>query len=162
MICLAGIVNYTGLYYDTVGFITKLVTPGDGSVHDVDIVINGHKAKKLLSKTSEFAYDSGLGAYAYMIFLSATFMGTIVLEGVDTSIMAKVTPPELNDRFINSGLLATLIGTMGRVIGDSMITFSALADLHVFVDFVNATFVPLLVLAVGGIFLVKANYKSLV
>jgi hypothetical protein len=162
VICLAGIVNYTGLYYDVLGYITKEVTPGDGDVNDMDIVIDGEKTKKLLSKTSEFAYDSGLGAFAYMMFLSAAFMGTIVLEGVDTSIMAKVTPPELNDRFINSGLLATLIGTLGRVVGDSMITVSALVDIHVFVDFVNATFVPLLLLAVVGIYLVQANYKSLV
>ena len=65
-------------------------------------------------------------------------MGTIILEGVDTSLMAQKTPPALNDTFINSGLLATLVGTLGRVIGDSIITVSALLDNDIFTDFVNA------------------------
>jgi uncharacterized membrane protein YjfL (UPF0719 family) len=88
-------------------------------------------------------------------------MGTIILEGVDTSIMAKTTPAKLNTTFINSGLLATLVGTLGRVIGDSMITISSLIDQDVFTDFVNATFFPLIPLTLVGYFLVKHFYKSL-
>jgi hypothetical protein len=76
--------------------------------------------------------------------------------------MAKVTPAKLNDRFINSGLLATLIGTLGRVFADGMITISALLDIHVFVDFVNATFIPLLLLAFGVLYLVQRWYGFLV
>mmetsp|Transcript_14506 Transcript_14506/g.25151 ORF Transcript_14506/g.25151 Transcript_14506/m.25151 type:complete len:90 (-) Transcript_14506:88-357(-) len=89
-------------------------------------------------------------------------MGTIVLEGVDTSIMAQVTPAQLNTCVINSGLLATLIGTLGRVLSDLMITLSALLDIHVFVDFVNATFLPLLLLAMGCLLLVSSFYNHLV
>ena len=82
--------------------------------------------------------------------------------GVTTSIMAQVTPPELNTCFINAGLLATLIGTLGRVLSDSMITVSALLDIHVFIDFVNATFLPLLLLAVGSSVLVYKYYDKLI
>ena len=89
-------------------------------------------------------------------------MGTIVLEGVDTSIMAKVTPAKLNDRFVNCGLLATLVGTLGRVLSDGMITLSALFDIHVFVDFVNATFLPIVVLTLAGMYMVKVYYSDLV
>jgi hypothetical protein len=88
-------------------------------------------------------------------------MGTIILEGVDTSIMAKATPAELNDTFINSGLLATLLGTGGRVLGDTMITLSALFDQDIFTDFVNATFFPMIPLTFIGYYLVKRYYKSL-
>jgi hypothetical protein len=87
---------------------------------------------------------------------------SILSEGVDTSIMAQVTPSELNSCFINSGLLATLIGTLGRVLSDLMITVSALLDIHVFVDFVNATFLPLLLLALGCLLLVHSSYDKLV
>ncbi len=76
--------------------------------------------------------------------------------------MAQVTPSELNSRFLNSGLLATLIGTLGRVLSDSMITFSALLDIHVFIDFVNATFFPLLLLTVCSLVLVYKYYDKLV
>jgi len=75
--------------------------------------------------------------------------------------MAKVTPARLNNAFVNSGLLATLIGTLGRVFADLLITLSALLDVYVFVDFVNATFVPLLLLAVLGFYLVKCSYRNL-
>jgi len=58
--------------------------------------------------------------------------------------------------------LATLIGTIGRVVSDSMITFSAVLDVHIFVDFVNTTFLPLLFMAVGCLYLVNTYYDKLV
>ena len=93
------------------------------------------------------------------IILSA-HLGTIILEGVVTSLMAKVTPAKLNDAFINSGLLATLIGTLGRVFADLLITMSAFLDVYVFIDFVNATFAPLLLFAIIGYYLVQRHYRQ--
>lgn len=81
--------------------------------------------------------------------------------GVTISIMAQVTPSELNASFLNAGLFATLIGTLGRVLSDSMITFSAFLDIHIFIDFVNATFLPLLLLAMGCLLLVYKYYDKL-
>jgi hypothetical protein len=75
--------------------------------------------------------------------------------------MAKATPPKLNARFFNCGLLATLVGTLGRVVADGMITLSALLDIHVFVDFVNATFLPVLILTLVGLYLARRYYKRL-
>eukprot|EP00978_Attheya_sp_CCMP212_P049023 scaffold605676_cov83-Attheya_sp.AAC.1 len=86
-------------------------------------------------KHSAVPYDWGLGMVMYVVFLSWIFMGTIILEAVDTSLMSKVTPPKLNGTFINSGLIATLIGTIGRVGGDSLITISALIDKNDLTDF---------------------------
>ena len=76
--------------------------------------------------------------------------------------MAQVTPSRLNSYFFNVGLLATLIGTLGRVLSDSMITVSALMDIHIFIDFVNATFLPLLLLTVCCLVLVYKYYDKLV
>jgi hypothetical protein len=146
------------MYYDAVGVITT-EDPFAEKTNQSEIA--RQKLDPLMTKRGEFIYDWGTGPYVYIIFLSAVFMGTIVLEGVDTSIMAKVTPARLNDRFINGGLLATLVGTLGRVLADMMITLSALLDIHIFVDFVNATFFPLLILALGGLYLVNRHYESL-
>jgi hypothetical protein len=76
--------------------------------------------------------------------------------------MSKVTPAKLNEQFINSGLLATLIGTMGRVISDSMITIGAFLDKSVYNDFVNVTFIPVLPLVLLGLFLIQRYYKLLI
>eukprot|EP00968_Pinguiococcus_pyrenoidosus_P000249 scaffold13_cov241-Pinguiococcus_pyrenoidosus.AAC.22 len=44
------------------------------------------------------------------------------MEGVDTSLMSKVIPASLAMGTFNSGLLATQVGTIGRVLGDLLIT----------------------------------------
>ena len=147
--------NWSGLLYDVYGAINE----NDDTNGDIS---HSEEVENLLTDKGEFLYDFGSGPVVYIVFLSAVFMGTIVLEGVDTSIMAKVTPSELNDRFINCGLLATLVGTVGRVVADAMIFFSALLDVHVYVDFVNATFLPILVLTLVGLYLVRSFYKQLV
>jgi hypothetical protein len=72
--------------------------------------------------------------------------------------MSKVTPPKLNGTFINSGLIATLIGTIGRVSGDSLITISALVDKNDLTDFVNDTFLPILPLTLICYWLVLKYY----
>jgi hypothetical protein len=157
-----GILNFQGLYYDIDG-ITEYGDVDPANTTDLKhLELSGVKVGRLFTRENEFPYDWGYGHIVYIVFLSAIFMGTIILEGVDTSIMAQVTPAKLNDRFINSGLLATLVGTLGRVLSDSMITVSALLDVHVFVDFVIATFLPLLLLAVGCLLLVLKFYDKLV
>jgi len=147
------------------GLAAETVSVGSNDIHTVknetDIEIGGTSITKVLNKENEVPYDWGRGRVVYITFLSAVFMGTIILEGVDTSIMAKGTPAKLNDTFINSGLLATLVGTAGRVIGDSMITLSAIVDQDIFTDFVNATFFPMIPMAFLGYFLVKRFYSSL-
>jgi hypothetical protein len=155
---LIGIMNYEAMFYDVILSSDEIF---EDDHKDTDIKL-GNKTigELLLHKSNEFPYDWGAGRFIYVVFLSAFFMGTIILEGVDTSLMAKVTPAKLNSAFINSGFLATIIGTTGRVLADLLITTSALLDVFVFVDFVNATFLPLLLLALGGYFLVQLYYKE--
>eukprot|EP00536_Pseudo-nitzschia_multiseries_P005683 jgi/Psemu1/254737/estExt_Genewise1Plus.C_1090050 len=162
VVCCFGIFNYQGLYYDVIGISTY----GQFDPINIDqlkyLRLSGEPVGRLFTDAKEFPYDWTYGVAVYITFLSLIFAGTIVLEGVTTSIMAQVTPPKLNTCFLNSGLLATLIGTLGRVLSDSMITLAALLDIHVFIDFVNATFLPLLILAVGCVYLVHTYYDKLV
>ena len=144
---------------------TIVVDTEDSHVSDSDIPkleIGNTKLGSLLTREGELPYDFGAGPVVYIVFLSLIFLGTIVLEGVDTSIMSKSTPGALNDNFFNCGLLATLVGTLGRVAGDSMITMSAVLDIHVFVDFVNTTFLPLIILTAAGLCVVNYYYQTLV
>jgi len=163
-VCLFAILNYEGLIFDMIGFAVEAVDTDEdlanitNTENQLDISVGGESITKFLNKELEVPYDWGAGLYIYIGFLSAIFMGTIILEGVDTSLMAQKTPPALNDTFINSGLLATLVGTLGRVVGDSIITFSALVDSDIFTDFVNATFFPLIGLTLIGIILVLRYY----
>lgn len=154
---LIGIFNYQGFVGDTIGIvevewedITNSSTDGNNSTDPI-----------IVQESQAPAYDWGAGVYVYLIFLCAIFMGTIVLEGVDTSLMSKVTPAKLNDTFINCGLLATLVGTVGRVLGDGLITVSALIDYLVFTDFLNDTFFPMIPLALLGYWAVRRYFKQL-
>jgi hypothetical protein len=158
IVSLFGILNYDGFVYDVIGNLDEFTE----SERPKQVSVGGTTIVSLLNKRDEFPYDWGFGPYVYIVFLSAVFVGTIILEGVDTSLMSKVTPASLNDTFINCGLLATLVGTLGRVCGDSMITISALVDRDIFADFVNATFFPMIPLLLFGYFLVHRHYKSLV
>jgi hypothetical protein len=120
LVCLVGLFNYSGLVYDVVGSIVTENAENDDMIKETKV--QGEKVKAFLTPAGEIYYNWGFGEVFYITSVSCLFMATIVLEGVDTSIMAKVTPPRLNDKFINSGLLATLIGTLGRVVADTAIT----------------------------------------
>jgi hypothetical protein len=109
---LFGIMNYEGLLFDVLGSVDEVV---EDKKNEIDVTVLGNETVgEILNKEEEFPYDWSTGRYVYIAFLSLTFMGTIILEGIDTSLMAKVTPAKLNSAFINSGLLATLIGTLGK------------------------------------------------
>lgn len=166
-LCLFGILNYEGFIFDFIGYAVTAVDDSNtfhpnNATHQTDIVIAGNDLTHILNKHHEVPYDWGAGKPVYLTFLSAIFLGTIILEGVDTSVMAKVTPPALNGAFLNCGLLATLVGTLGRVSGDSIITLGALVDKDVFTDFLNATFFPMIPLVLIGLYLVRRYYDLLV
>ena len=167
-VCLFGIINYEGLIFDFIGLAVSAVEPDpttlfqSNSTNYTQIEVAGEDLSTVLNKELEVPYDWGAGRPVYLIFLSAFFLGTIILEGVDTSVMAKVSPPALNVAFVNCGLLATLIGTFGRVCADGIITMSAIFDKDIFTDFVNATFSPMILMVAVEIYLVWRYYDLLV
>mmetsp|Transcript_20827 Transcript_20827/g.43050 ORF Transcript_20827/g.43050 Transcript_20827/m.43050 type:complete len:927 (-) Transcript_20827:3882-6662(-) len=150
------ICNYEGLVLDCVGQTMKHVESRNEMVKRLKSIL------KHSSKHGEFPYDWGAGVFVYIIALSAIFIGSIIMEGVNTSLMSKAVPRELNDSFINMGLLATLVGTLGRVIGDSMITLSAFVGRSPLYDFVSVTYLPLTPVILFGLYLVNRYYKLFV
>lgn len=91
--------NYEGLIFDIMGVAAEAVDPT--GTNTTDIYIGGESVSSFLNKEKEVPYNWGIGSVTYITFLSAVFMGTIILEGVDTSLMAKVTPAALNETFNN-------------------------------------------------------------
>jgi hypothetical protein len=79
----------------------------------------------------------------------------------NSSEVSKTTPKEINNTFVNMGLLATLVGTFGRVIGDSLITACAFFGRSPLHDFVSVTFSPMMPLILLGWYLVRQYYKFL-
>lgn len=152
---LVAILNYEGMLIDTAGLAQEEWNEVKNST-----TINVPESRMLKHHTA-LSYDWGAGAHVYLTFLCCIFMATIVLEGVDTSLMSKVTPAKLNDTFISCGLLATLVGTLGRVLGDGMITVSALVDTNLFTDFLNDTFFPMIPLAALGYWAIRKYYNKL-
>lgn len=110
--CVA-ICNIEGLMLDLIGIILDHIKEKGPAAIQMNAIIKG------ALHHDEFPYDWGIGRVIYVTFLSAIFIGSIILEGVNTSLMSKTAPTKLNNSFLNMGLLATLVGTLGRVVGDT-------------------------------------------
>jgi len=100
------------------------------------------------------SYDWSIGQYQYVVAVSFSFMGTMVLEGVVTSTMSKAAPAKLNRSFFNCGLIATLLGTWGRIFADVLITCVGWIDW----DYVNTLYVPVILGCTFGYYIVKRHY----
>jgi len=150
------IINYQGLFVDF-----DIVRDNTTNLLQNATMHRSNSVGSLLEEEMSFPYDWYWGAPIYLFALSLVFMATVVLEGVDMSLMSISAPPELNSTFFSTGLLATLVGTLGRCFGDSIITLSAMCDRLQYVDFLNYTFIPLIPMSLCGLYLVKRYYTSL-
>jgi len=110
---------------------------------------------------SKHNYDGRCGKYQYVIGVAWVFTGTIMLEGVVTSMIAKSAPSRLESTFLNAGLMATLIGTIGRILADSFIVVAGLAHSVEGWDFVNSVFVQLALVFGLGLFIVSKCYFNM-
>mmetsp|Transcript_19382 Transcript_19382/g.26895 ORF Transcript_19382/g.26895 Transcript_19382/m.26895 type:complete len:668 (+) Transcript_19382:1-2004(+) len=98
----------------------------------------------------------GVGPDRYVYGCIFSFSGLQAMESIIMSTLSKVVPYSLAVGTCNSGLLNTEIGTLGRAIGDSLLTYLGLFDLENLLDLL---IIPLLVLMGGCIILVKLNYR---
>ena len=94
----------------------------------------------------------------YVLGSSILFAVLNALEGVIMSLLSKVVSPELAKGTFNSGLLATEAGTLGRVVGDTMLTcMSERLEAGV----INGLFVPIALGVLLSILLTYRHYDSL-
>lgn len=104
-----------------------------------------------------------LGDYTLLQYLLGTSLGFTMLnaiEGVVMSLLSKLIAPELAKGTFNSGLLATEAGTLGRVVGDMMITVLADSALTS-TGLVNRLYIPFLIILGGSLVLAIRFYENL-
>jgi type II secretory pathway pseudopilin PulG len=99
-----------------------------------------------------------VGPNLYIVGTLIAFAGIWATESYVASMMSKVVPSALAAGTFNSGLLATLVGTGGRAVGDLFITFMGLISLR---HLLNLLMVPALALVVLSMVLIRVHYGRL-
>ncbi len=64
-----------------------------------------------------------VGVFRYMFFFTILFVSCNILESVDSALLAKIFPSNLNLGICNSGFTIILTTTGGKFIGSFLITF---------------------------------------
>ncbi|KAJ1428034.1 major facilitator superfamily domain-containing protein [Ochromonadaceae sp. CCMP2298] len=103
-----------------------------------------------------------LGEYTllqYVLGTSLMFTCLNALEGIIMALLAKLISPELAKGTFNSGLLATEAGTLGRVVGDVLIT--VFGGTHSPEVLTNNLFLPLGVMLLLSLLLVLYYFDRL-
>ena len=156
-ICIVGVI-FTFNFEVLLGFSTtnKTVKVNIGDLDD-SALNPSHPS----SQRTKHDYDGDFGIYQFVIGVSWVFLATIMLEGVVTSLMAKSAPSRLESSFLNAGLLVTLVGTLGRVMGDSFVVTAGYLHSFQGLDFTNGVLI-LLLLALGvGLYHTTSSYYYL-
>eukprot|EP00934_Nitzschia_sp_Nitz4_P008662 Nitzschia sp. Nitz4//scaffold15_size197535//168//2951//NITZ4_001543-RA/size197535-processed-gene-0.229-mRNA-1//1//CDS//3329537610//8652//frame0 len=80
-----------------------------------------------------------VGPHRYVLGYCTIYMAVQTLEGVIGSALSKLIPTALASGTFNSGLLATLVDTLGRTCGDLFISLCGFVDLR---QLLNLLFIP--------------------
>ena len=99
-----------------------------------------------------------VGPGRYIAGSLIAFSGLEASESFVASLMSKVVPSALAAGTLNSGLLATLVGTSGRATGDLLITAMGLISIR---NLLNLVVIPGIVFMVISFLLVRQNYSIL-
>ncbi|CAJ1965902.1 unnamed protein product [Cylindrotheca closterium] len=105
-----------------------------------------------------YNYDSNfsVGPVQYVGGSLIAFSGVEACESFIASLMSKCVPSALAVGTFNSGVLATLVGTGGRAVGDLFITFMGIISIR---NLLNLLIVPGLGLVLLSMFLLWRNYS---
>jgi hypothetical protein len=107
-------------------------------------------------------YDWRLGPIQFVAGLTTIFVGLVALEGATLSLLSKVSPPRLRSVVINVGTIATFLGLLARLLGDSQILMVGLSHRLINMDIINSLVVPLLLAACAAVFLLKKQFFFLI
>jgi len=111
-----------------------------------------------VESSDTYNFDSALsvGPAQYIVGSLIAFSGVEACESFVASLMSKCVPSALAVGTFNSGLLATLVGTGGRAVGDLFITIMGLISIR---NLLNELIIPGLALMLVSMFLLWKNYK---
>jgi len=116
----------------------------------------------LFDHESSYTYNDesslSVGPKSYIAGSLIAFSGIEACESYVASLMSKVVPSTLAQGTFNSGLLATLVGTGGRAVGDLFITCMGLVSVR---NLLNLLIIPGATLIATSIALILWNYDLL-
>lgn len=115
----------------------------------------------LFDHVSSYTYNESplsVGPHRYITGSLIAFSGIEACESFVASLMSKVVPSALAQGTFNSGLLATLVGTGGRAVGDLFITCMGLISVR---NLLNLLIIPGAALVATSIALIRWNYELL-
>jgi MFS family permease len=150
-----------GIYLAGLGL---LVLPANACVallaqsYDDREFIVGIQLFMFLGCISILQYTTVYPLWQYIIASIILFISTNALEGPNMSLLSKTIPPSWSKGIFNVGLLATEAGTLGRAIGDVLLTIFGSAGLE---HLLNRTFGSLAVLSFGTLVISLRFYDFL-
>lgn len=115
----------------------------------------------LFDHVSSYTYNESplsVGPHRYITGSLIAFSGIEACESFVASLMSKVVPSALAQGTFNSGLLATLVGTGGRAVGDLFITCMGLISVR---NLLNLLIIPGATLVATSIAMIRWNYELL-
>lgn len=99
-----------------------------------------------------------VGPHRYILGYCLIYMSIQSLEGVIGSALSKLIPTALASGTLNSGLLATLVDTMGRTCGDLFISLCGFINLR---QLINLLFIPGAIILTTCLLVVRRYYDLL-
>jgi MFS family permease len=154
--------NVAGTYLAVLGL---LVLPANGVVA---FLARSYDDRELMLTTECFMLTGCLAIlhYAgttytlaqYVLGSILIFVSTNALEGPTMSLLSKTIPPYYSRGVLNVGLLATEAGTLGRAVGDVILTVCGSRGLEYIL---NNAFGSMAVLSIGTIALTRYFYDHL-
>jgi hypothetical protein len=115
-----------------------------------------------LRATPSSTYNEGVlfavGPHRYVVGYFIAYVSIQSFEGVIGSCLSKVIPTALASGTLNSGLLATLVDTLGRASGDIFISIMGFIDLR---QLMNFLFIPAFIILITCLIVIRRNYDML-
>ena len=115
----------------------------------------------LADASEDYHYEDhffAVGPRRYVVGYFLVYMSIQSFEGVIGSTLSKVIPTALAAGTLNSGLLATLVDTLGRACGDLFISLVAFINLR---ELMNLLFIPAAIVLVTCLVVVRRYYDVL-
>jgi MFS family permease len=154
--------NVAGTYLAVLGL---LVLPANGVVA---FLAQSYDDRELMLATECFMLTGCLAILhyvgttytmeQYMLGSFLIFVSTNALEGPTMSLLSKTIPPYYSRGVLNVGLLATEAGTLGRAVGDIILTICGARGLEYIL---NNAFGSMAVLSIGTMVLTRYFYDHL-
>ena len=94
-------------------------------------------------------YSEGYSVIQYIVAAVVIFVSTNALEGPNMSLLSKTIPRSWSDGFFNVGLLATEAGTLGRAIGDVLLTACGASGMELLLNRIFGIMAALSVMCLG-------------